>query len=319
MSFNTVEKAKGFITNPVKSFQQSREDKLDDAIKYFTVILTIFAALWGIITMVNTGVGDGIEYFIGGFIEFFIGAFIGGAALQLSLIIIGSEKEGFGLALKVIIYGSTPCMLFGWIPVLGIIAGFWSLVLLILGVRELYRISTARTLTVILLMLINAFFLIVFVLSVFIMIFEDVSVPWFIGGNIFFAAVLALFDGGMYLFCKSWNEPSATQQSASPSVPVSSPSPQKHSKEDDLFFDRISRVSLQMTNTLKEIETGLQKMKAAHPAWMGRPEFAPLVLSIEENQADPSKYDETERVYEQLKGQVEFLEQSIRDLDRLRR
>jgi hypothetical protein len=46
--------------------------------------------------------------------------------------------------IKAIIYGHTPRLLLGWIPFVGFIFMLWSLVLGILGIRELQEISTAR-------------------------------------------------------------------------------------------------------------------------------------------------------------------------------
>jgi hypothetical protein len=43
-----------------------------------------------------------------------------------------------------VIYGSTPRLLLGWIPFLGILFALWSLVLCVLGVRELHGISTGK-------------------------------------------------------------------------------------------------------------------------------------------------------------------------------
>jgi hypothetical protein len=51
-------------------------------------------------------------------------------------------RKGINQTFKAILYGETPCLLLGWIPFIGIIFAFWSLVLGVLGIRELQEIST---------------------------------------------------------------------------------------------------------------------------------------------------------------------------------
>jgi len=41
-------------------------------------------------------------------------------------------------------YAGTPGQILGWIPLIGFIAGLWSLVLIVLGIRELQEISTGK-------------------------------------------------------------------------------------------------------------------------------------------------------------------------------
>lgn len=325
MSFNIAKKAKGFITNPVESFRQSREDKPGDVIKYFVVILAIFATFLGFIILIGTEVDYKIGYFTGAIIGCFImcisagsiGLFVGGAAIHLTGMIIGGRKEGFGQILKVLIYSSTPAMLLGWIPVAGAISGLWSIILLILGIRELYRISTARAVIAFFLSAFNAIIIPIVLLVILATLVSGGDVLGFLVFIVFIFALLAFFDGGAYIYCKSWRGPPPDWQSPSPSVSIPSPNRQKHPKEDGLFFDRIPTASSQTIGTLQRIETGLQRMKTAHPAWMERPEFAPLVENIQENMTDPSKYGDTERLYMQLKNRVGQIEQSVDDLDRL--
>jgi hypothetical protein len=73
MQFSIRRRAKGFIADPVESFRQSREDKLIDAIKYFVVILTIFAVLSSFIGGPGHEIGFSIVFFIAGFIGLLAG------------------------------------------------------------------------------------------------------------------------------------------------------------------------------------------------------------------------------------------------------
>ena len=55
-------------------------------------------------------------------------------------------RNGYRETLKALAFGDTPALLLGWIPMIGILAGIWALVLSVLGVRELQGISTGRAL-----------------------------------------------------------------------------------------------------------------------------------------------------------------------------
>jgi hypothetical protein len=45
---------------------------------------------------------------------------------------------------KSIMYGSTPGLLLGWIPIVSFIGGIWAIVIDILGIKELQEMSTGR-------------------------------------------------------------------------------------------------------------------------------------------------------------------------------
>ncbi|OPX71924.1 MAG: Yip1 domain protein [Methanoregulaceae archaeon PtaB.Bin108] len=161
-----IETAKGFLMQPVQAFQKARRIELGDAIKYFIILLIINAILTVIVdlimgsailsainqTMGQFGMG---EIFLVETIGVVIGAivlvivslimvFIIGGWLHLFVYLLGGRK-GYLETVKALIFGSTPYMLIGWIPLIGIIlGGIWSLILSILGIRELHQISTGR-------------------------------------------------------------------------------------------------------------------------------------------------------------------------------
>lgn len=161
-----IETAKGFLLQPVQAFQKARRIELGDAIKYFIILLIINAILTVIVdlimgsailsainqTMGQFGMG---EIFLAETIGVAIGAivlvivslimvFIIGGWLHLFVYLLGGKK-GYLETVKALIFGSTPYMLIGWIPLIGvIIGGIWSLILSILGIRELHQISTGR-------------------------------------------------------------------------------------------------------------------------------------------------------------------------------
>jgi hypothetical protein len=149
-----IEKVKGFILAPVETFQQSKNDKNSLVSGYFAVLLlfnailaTIISLLW--IEHLPAGAGiPGLEraplfvfFFMlaGGF----FGAIIFGAWLHLWVYLFGGRK-GIMLTIRAVIYGSTPRLLFGWIPFIGFLFMLWSLALGILGIREFQEIDTMK-------------------------------------------------------------------------------------------------------------------------------------------------------------------------------
>ncbi|MBP7120453.1 MAG: YIP1 family protein [Methanolinea sp.] len=161
-----IETAKGFLMQPVQAFQKARRIELGDAIKYFIILLIINAILTvivdlimgsAILSAINQAMGQfGMgEIFLAETIGVAIGAivlvivslimvFIIGGWLHLFVYLLGGRK-GYLETVKALIFGSTPYMLIGWIPLVGIIiGGIWSLILSILGIRELHQISTGR-------------------------------------------------------------------------------------------------------------------------------------------------------------------------------
>ena len=68
-----------------------------------------------------------------------LGLFIWGAVVHVLLMIFDGATHGFGTTVRVICYAYSPA-LFGVVPVLGtIVGGIWSLVLLIIGLREAHE------------------------------------------------------------------------------------------------------------------------------------------------------------------------------------
>lgn len=157
---NTIKKIKGFLLSPVKTFQKSRGDDIVATMTYFIILLVINAILWAIVmasqVMIHPLLAaakygpniDPLLAFITGFILilvmqlFFI--LIWGLWLHLFAYIVGA-RGGIMQTEKAVIYGSTPMLLLGWIPVIGLwIGGIWTIILTIIGLREMHRISTGK-------------------------------------------------------------------------------------------------------------------------------------------------------------------------------
>jgi hypothetical protein len=149
-----IEKAKGFLQNPVESFQKSKADEPSAVFSYFGVLLLFNAILCAIVAMFVFQMIPGLARLPGGlpvpvivFISMLFGGFIVtlvfSAWLHLWVYILGGRR-GIMQTVSAIIYGSTPRLLFGWIPVISIIFVIWSFGLWILGVRELQELSTGK-------------------------------------------------------------------------------------------------------------------------------------------------------------------------------
>jgi hypothetical protein len=147
-----VEKVKGFVLNPGETFQKSKADDMETALPYFAILVLINAILSAIIAAIlplpqYTGMAGGVAlpilvFFIVLVAEF-IFTLVFGAWLHLWVYLVGGRK-GIWETMKAVIYGSTPSMLLGWIPILGIVFAIWSVVLWALGVRDLQELTTGK-------------------------------------------------------------------------------------------------------------------------------------------------------------------------------
>ena len=160
---------KGFLLTPVETFRTVRDTDLGDSLKYYLILLAINAVLSAIvslamasavqttITSIFTQAGIPLPAVTGAgvigialmmIIVQFVLVFIGAAWLHVFVWLLGGRR-GYLQTLKAIIFGSTPTMLFGWIPFIGFLAGLWSLVLGIFGLQKLQNMTTLKAVLVI--------------------------------------------------------------------------------------------------------------------------------------------------------------------------
>lgn len=158
-----VEKAKGLLINPVNTFDNSKNDTLGEAIKYYAIIIAVSSLLSALLfttamgslgsmmglgqlgTMmgIGTGLGGAAVIFVMMIVAGIVRVFINSAIVHLGVLIVGG-KNGIEQTVKAVIYGSTPGLLLGWVPIIGGFAGIWSLGLEILGIRQLQGVTTVR-------------------------------------------------------------------------------------------------------------------------------------------------------------------------------
>lgn len=174
------EKVKGFVLEPSKTFDATKEDTLEDALKYYVGITAIFSALSAVYTVLfvfafgsmmggfekmflgaGAGIAGAISIFVMVLILMVISAFIGGVIVHIFVYIMGGKK-GIAKTIIALMYADTPYLLFGWIPLIGLIALIWSLVLNVLGIRQFQELTTGRAILAILIPII-IFSIIVFV------------------------------------------------------------------------------------------------------------------------------------------------------------
>jgi len=149
-------KIKGFLFNPVETFRSSRDDTPGTVLGYFSVLLAIDAVLTSVITVLGIGfLGLFGQYLppTGPFLPviIFVLVLVGGliwalvisAWVHLWVYLLGGRK-GIFQTVKAVLYGLTPGLLFGWIPVVGFFFSLWAIVLEILGIRELQELSTGK-------------------------------------------------------------------------------------------------------------------------------------------------------------------------------
>jgi len=169
---------KKFIVKPVEAFKGVQEATMGEAYRYYVLLLIIYIVLSGIVmTILNVDAFNqalatlatipGMEYlsalsdFTGliatmsifwVYIVFLIGLFsifVQGFFMHLFVLMMGGE-EGLGTTIKTLMFAATPAFILGWIPYVNIIGSIWTMVLVILGLRETQHLDTGRAVAVIL-------------------------------------------------------------------------------------------------------------------------------------------------------------------------
>lgn len=155
MITSIVEKVKGFLMNPNDAFRQAKGDEPAAVLPYFAVLLLINAVITAALIsvfmigtsplpgLVTGGIPGALLLFILILAGGFLCTLVFGAWLHLWVYIFGG-RQGIWQTIKAVMYGSTPSLLFGWIPFIGFVFTLWSIVLGIFGIRELQEISSLK-------------------------------------------------------------------------------------------------------------------------------------------------------------------------------
>jgi hypothetical protein len=170
---------KGFLLAPTATFGKTRGKSVAAAYQYFVALLVIFTVLFGIV-VVSMGLATftsmvdkmGAVPIVGGvaagavanfstfiislnvffvyivFLALFIGIFILGLKTHVFVLLMGGEK-GVVQTVKTTMYASTPALLLGWIPFVGVIGCIWSLALLVIGIKENHEMEMGNAVLVV--------------------------------------------------------------------------------------------------------------------------------------------------------------------------
>ncbi|MBN1455088.1 MAG: YIP1 family protein [Methanomicrobia archaeon] len=169
------ERITGFLFSPSTTFDASKGDTLGDALKYFVIIMAIYAIFIAIIATVTfsllagmlelfgapiampfgaaLGPAAAIIFFSAALIGGIIGSFITGLWLHLWVYLVGGRK-GLEKTIIALLYGQTPYLLLGWIPIINFIALLWTIIVEIIGVRQLHELTTGKAVIAVILALI---------------------------------------------------------------------------------------------------------------------------------------------------------------------
>ncbi|MCX6672006.1 MAG: Yip1 family protein [Euryarchaeota archaeon] len=154
-----LQKAWEVLHHPVEVFRKSKENRFEEAVIYYGILLGLNAVLSGILIISRFGL-----FSIIGFIPAFIFIGILGFIICISIIhvfvYLCGGRKGMDKTFISAIYGLTPFLLISWVafpllysgipgalillfPLLGGLL-CWSVVLIIVGIRELHEMSTLR-------------------------------------------------------------------------------------------------------------------------------------------------------------------------------
>jgi hypothetical protein len=191
-----LEKVKGLLMEPSKTFDSLKDESLEEAVKYYAIVAVVYSALFALMfafmgslfgsmmgfrnlgTMMGAGVGIGgaIVFFVMFMIFAIASAFIGGAILHIFVYIAGGRK-GIVQTIKAVMYGLTPSLLLGWIPFINMIAAIWSLVVEIIGIRQLHELTTGRAILAILIPIILGIILALILAALLVAYMTSIGVP----------------------------------------------------------------------------------------------------------------------------------------------
>jgi hypothetical protein len=175
-----ISEMKGFLLSPSETFKKTSGKSLGAAYQYYVVLLVIFTVLFGIVAVsmglaaftsmidkmgavpivgvVAAGavanfssfvIALGVFFVYLVFLFYLLGIFVQGLIMHAFVLLMGGEK-GSRQTIKTTMYASTPFLLLGWIPIVSTIAYIWSLVLLVIGLKENHEMELGKAVLVVL-------------------------------------------------------------------------------------------------------------------------------------------------------------------------
>jgi hypothetical protein len=161
-----VKTVMGFLTSPAEAFKQVEGKTVGAAYQYYAMLVLIFSILFGAVTMImgsmmlnshvkeiamipliGTVLSTNLAKFgtfiattqllvaYAVFLALLFGVFFVGFFLHIFVLLMDGKKSIWE-TVKTTMFASTPLLLIGWIPYIGVIGAIWSFVLVILGFRD---------------------------------------------------------------------------------------------------------------------------------------------------------------------------------------
>jgi hypothetical protein len=156
-SMSFVAKVTGLLFRPTETFRALEDESPGAAYIHFLISLAVFSITFTALFFVVLGsmmTAEGTSGFSGTSsnpVGFCGSLFLAGAVFCLFIgaffhlfVYLAGGRQGIGKTVRVILYAAMPNLLFGWIPGIGLIFSIWSVVLHVIGIRELQKISTGR-------------------------------------------------------------------------------------------------------------------------------------------------------------------------------
>lgn len=155
MSLPLIETIRGMILAPVQTLQHQEESTVSETLLYYLEIILAFALLSTIVTALlqSAGFATTVDLQAPASLLIYlatlvIGMFIALVIMTLIFHLCARAMGGDGDlqdTMRAFVLSSTPVAVIGWIPFVGsVIADIWSLLLLVIGIREYHHLSTGR-------------------------------------------------------------------------------------------------------------------------------------------------------------------------------
>ena len=182
MSTSMLEKIRGFMFNPSQAFRRVKDEEAAETVKYLMILAVFYAIMSALLTAIEIfthpflmglpSMGPNpvepilfVSWIIVILVVTLVVAVIFGFWLHIWVYLLGGRK-GVWQTEKSVFYNLTPTLLLGWIPVIGpLVGGVWSVIIGVIGVRELHNMPDTKAAFAVVLAIVIASVLAVLVLG----------------------------------------------------------------------------------------------------------------------------------------------------------
>ncbi|WP_165394822.1 YIP1 family protein [Methanofollis fontis] len=151
-----LRRAAGMLFRPAETFRDINNGSLKDAFLFYAALLllnAVLSTLLAFVIMRGVSIGGSViggsvwmglpGAFFGTLVSGFIFLCAGGLLLHLLVGIVGGGRP-INPTFGVLMYGATPYLLLGWIPIADLIGGVWMIGTVIIGIREVHGMPARR-------------------------------------------------------------------------------------------------------------------------------------------------------------------------------